>query len=81
MDGISKPNVFSLLQIYHFCHADGKQDTHHCPYGTIFNEYIGTCDHTGAAKCHSGEGYKAPPPPPHKPGYHEPPAGMVTLLF
>merc|ERR1712226_1595046 len=37
--------------IYHYCHADGKQDTFHCSYGTIFNEYLGTCDHSAAVLC------------------------------
>jgi len=60
-------------QIYHYCHADGKQDTFHCGYGTIFNEYLGTCDHSGAVYCKGGEGYAGPPKPVHpEPGYHHP---------
>jgi hypothetical protein len=60
--------------IYHFCHADGKQDTFHCGYGTIFNEYLGTCDHiSGAVHCKGGEGYAGPPKPAyHEPAYHHP---------
>jgi len=68
-------DVEADCKIYHVCHSHGKQDTFHCPYGTIFNEYIGTCDHTGAAVCHSGPGYAKPDPPPKKPGYHPPHAG------
>jgi len=64
-------------QIYHYCHADGKQDTFHCGYGTIFNEYLGTCDHSGAVYCKGGEGYAGPPAHPAHPvhpdpGYHNP---------
>ena len=60
------------LQIYHFCHSNGKQDTFHCPYGTIFNEYLGTCDHDEAVYCRGGDGYKAPPAPhKHQASYHE----------
>jgi len=59
--------------IYHFCHADGKQDTFHCAYGTVFNEYLGTCDHSGAVYCKGGEGYAGPhpskPAPHHEPSY------------
>merc|ERR1719430_2677561 len=51
-------------EIYHFCHDDGKQDTYHCGYGTLFNEYIGTCDYKNNVHCTSGEGYAAPPPAP-----------------
>ena len=70
--------MFWIFQIYHYCHADGKQDTFHCGYGTIFNEYLGTCDHSGAVYCKGGEGYAGPPKPhPHHepsyhPGHHEP---------
>ena len=65
------------FQIYHYCHADGKQDTFHCGYGTIFNEYLGTCDHSGAVYCKGGEGYAGPPAHPAHPvhpdpGYHNP---------
>ena len=61
------------FQIYHYCHADGKQDTFHCGYGTTFNEYLGTCDHSGAVYCKGGEGYAGPPKPVHpEPGYHHP---------
>ena len=63
-----------MLQIYHFCQADGRQETFKCGYGTIFNEYLGTCDHTEAVYCRSGEGYA---PVEHKPhhggGYHPEP--------
>ena len=61
----------TALQIYHFCQADGRQETFKCGYGTIFNEYLGTCDHTEAVYCRSGEGYA---PVEHKPhhGYHHP---------
>lgn len=44
-------------EIYHFCHEDGKQDTFQCGYGTVFNEYIGTCDFKSSVQCTSGEGY------------------------
>jgi len=66
-------------EIYHFCHADGKQDTYHCGYGTLFNEYLGTCDYKNNVHCTSGEGYApAPPapapyhPPAPQPAYHQP---------
>ncbi len=65
---------FFLLpfQIYHFCHSNGKQDTFHCPYGTIFNEYLGTCDHDEAVYCRGGDGYKAQAAPhKHQASYHE----------
>jgi len=61
-------------EIYHFCHADGKQDTFHCGYGTIFNEYLGTCDYKNNVHC--GAPYPAEPAPypaepaPHAPAYH-----------
>ena len=71
-------------QVYHFCHKYGKQDTFYCPYGTIFNEYLGTCDYKNNVKCAgSGKGYKGPLPKPHPEphhhdekhhdGYHAPP--------
>ena len=63
-----------MLQIYHFCHEDGKQDTFHCSYGTAFNEYLGTCDHESSVHCASAEGY-APAPAPYHPApapYHPP---------
>jgi len=57
-------------QIYHFCHADGKQDTFECGYGTIFNEYLGTCDYKNNVHC--GEHVAAPAIPHHKPEpYHQ----------
>eukprot|EP00096_Caligus_rogercresseyi_P005558 TRINITY_DN2134_c0_g1_i2.p1 TRINITY_DN2134_c0_g1~~TRINITY_DN2134_c0_g1_i2.p1 ORF type:complete len:209 (-),score=62.72 TRINITY_DN2134_c0_g1_i2:346-972(-) len=56
---------------YHFCHANGKQDSFTCPYGTSFNEYLGTCDHSSAVSCVSaGKGYE--PQPPQSP-YKSPP--------
>jgi len=58
--------------IYHYCHADGKQDTFHCSYGTIFNEYLGTCDHASAVLCKGGEGYAGPPHTPHHAPHHAP---------
>jgi len=58
-------------QIYHFCYEDGRQETFQCGYGTVFNEYIGTCDFKNNVHCVSGEGYAAKPH--HEPGpYHEP---------
>ena len=68
--------LFVKTQVYHFCHKYGKQDTFYCPYGTIFNEYLGTCDYKNNVKCSgSGEGYKGPlPTPHHEPdSYHAPP--------
>ena len=61
------------MQVYHFCHKYGKQDTFYCPYGTIFNEYLGTCDYKNNVKCSgSGKGYKGPLPKPHpEPHHHE----------
>lgn len=45
-------------QVFHFCHGDGKQDTFYCGYGTIFNEYLGTCDYKNNVYCSSsGKGY------------------------
>ena len=53
----------------------------------MFNEYLGTCDHSGAVYCKGGEGYAGPLKTPHhaapvhhghapavhhKPSYHEP---------
>ena len=61
-----------FFQIYHYCHADGKQDTFHCSYGTIFNEYLGTCDHASAVLCKGGEGYAGPPHTPHHAPHHAP---------
>ena len=59
-------------QVYHFCHGYGKQDTFYCPYGTIFNEYLGTCDYKNNVKCSgSGEGYKGPLPKPHHEPHHD----------
>lgn len=57
-------------EIYHFCHEDGKQDTFNCPYGTAFNEHLGTCDHEAAVHCMSAEGYGGPPAAPAP--YHAP---------
>jgi hypothetical protein len=67
------------LQIYHFCNSDGRQQTFHCGYGTVFNEYLGTCDHSKSVYCKGGEGFK-PTTPDYKPPtahhhthhYHEP---------
>jgi len=61
-------------EIYHFCHADGKQDTYHCGYGTLFNEYLGTCDYKNNVHCTSGDGYAPAPAPYHPPApaYHQP---------
>ena len=70
-----------VSQVYHFCHHDGKQDTFHCGYGTVFNEYIGTCDYKNNVDCQAGEGYSPEtsgyhPPEPHyqheTPGYNPP---------
>ena len=58
----------SIFQIYHFCHEDGKQDTFQCGYGTIFNEYIGTCDFINSVQCLPGEGYA----PKRTPVQHSP---------
>ena len=69
-------NAFNFFQqVYHFCHKYGKQDTFYCPYGTIFNEYLGTCDYKNNVKCSgSGKGYKGPLPKPHpEEPYHPPP--------
>ena len=62
----------TALQIYHFCQADGRQETFKCGYGTIFNEYLGTCDHTEAVYCRSGEGYAPVEHKPHHDPYHHP---------
>merc|ERR1712106_1032417 len=60
-------------EIYHYCHDDGKQDTFQCGYGTIFNEYIGTCDFKNSVQCAPGEGYTPKPAPYHTPApYHKP---------
>ena len=67
-------SFINIFQIYHYCHADGKQDTFHCPYGTIFNEYLGTCDHSGAVYCKGGEGYAGPVKAPHGPHHAHPAA-------
>ena len=64
-----------IFQVYHFCHEDGKQDTFHCGYGTVFNEYIGTCDYQNNVHCQAGEGYipepsyqpQHPPEPSYQP--------------
>ena len=55
--------------MYHFCHGAGQQDTFNCGYGTVFNEYIGTCDYRNNVKCASGQGYAPaqPPPAPYAP--------------
>jgi len=58
-------DVEAACEIYHFCHEDGKQDTFQCGYGTVFNEYIGTCDFKNSVQCSSGEGYA--PAPYNKP--------------
>ena len=51
-------------------------DSFHCPHGTIFNEYLGTCDHSDAAYCSgkAGKGFAPPKAKPHyeAPGYHKP---------
>jgi len=57
-------------QVYHFCHHDGKQDTFHCGYGTVFNEYIGTCDYKNNVLCTAGQGYL---PDPNHDQYHPEP--------
>merc|ERR1719481_1614448 len=59
-------DVEAACEIYHFCHEDGKQDTFQCGYGTVFNEYIGTCDFKSSVQCSSGEGF-APAPAPYQP--------------
>lgn len=32
------------LQVYHYCHADGRQDTFLCPPQTAFNQKVFVCD-------------------------------------
>jgi len=64
-------------EIYHFCHEDGKQDTFSCSYGTLYNEYLGTCDYKNNVHCTTGEGYipkHAPKPSVYHPApaYHKP---------
>jgi len=46
-------------EVYHFCHKDGKQDSFKCGYGTVFNEYIGTCDYKNNVHCAAGTGAAA----------------------
>ncbi len=55
--------------MYHFCHGAGQQDTFNCGYGTVFNEYIGTCDYKNNVQCASGQGYAPAPyaPAPYAP--------------
>ncbi|XP_023331925.1 extensin-1 isoform X2 [Eurytemora carolleeae] len=66
-------------EIYHFCHADGKQDSFHCGYGTIFNEYIGTCDYKNNVHCgaEKSAGY-APAPASYAPAPYAPPKASYT---
>merc|ERR1712106_1312803 len=52
-------DVEAGCEVYHFCHEDGKQDTFQCGYGTVFNEYIGTCDFKSSVQCNSGDGFAA----------------------
>merc|ERR1711874_416114 len=60
-------DVETGCEIYHFCHEDGKQDTFQCGYGTVFNEYIGTCDFKSSVHCSSGNGFAPAPAPYHPP--------------
>ena len=62
---------FARPQVYHFCHKDGRQETFHCGKGTVFNEYLGTCDHSEAVYCTGGYGYA---PPKHEKPHYSPPA-------
>jgi len=57
-------------ELYHFCHADGKQDTFRCGYGTVFNEYLGTCDYKNNVHC--GEQVVHAAPVVHAPVVHSP---------
>ena len=56
-----------MCQVYHFCGEDGQQHTFECGYGTVFNEYIGTCDYKNNVQCQAGEGYV-----PQSSGYQPP---------
>ncbi len=60
--------------MYHFCHGAGQQDTFNCGYGTVFNEYIGTCDYKNNVQCASGQGYAPAPyaPAPYAPAPYAP---------
>ena len=76
-----KISIISNFKIYHFCHEDGKQDTFQCGYGTVFNEYIGTCDFINSVQCLPGEGYA----PKRTPAQHAPYAARtpnhIQLLY
>merc|ERR1712106_45755 len=66
-------DVEAGCEVYHFCHEDGKQDTFKCGYGTVFNEYIGTCDFKSSVQCNSGDGFAAATSPYQPPAtYHQP---------
>ena len=33
-------NQMSMLQVYHYCHFDGRQDSFLCANGTVFNQKV-----------------------------------------
>ena len=37
-------NFFSLFQVYHYCHLDGRHDSFLCPAHTSFNQKVFVCD-------------------------------------
>ena len=61
----------SMLQVYHYCHFDGRQDSFLCANGTVFNQKVAaewsstlyisndqvfTCDWWYNVNCASSEG-------------------------
>ena len=46
-----------FLQVYHYCHHDGRQDSFLCPKGTVFNQKVFVCDWWYNADCGGSTGF------------------------
>ena len=43
-----------FVQVYHYCHYDGRQDSFLCPKGTVFNQDVLVCDWWYNSACYGG---------------------------
>ena len=45
------------MQVYHYCHFDGRQDSFLCPRGTVFNQAVFVCDWWYNVDCSSAQSF------------------------